>query len=219
MRDFFDAEMITGKFCMRKVMMDYELEAADAIMDPDTFTHANGVLAYTEANINTMDVPQDIQAAQQALSDLGEDANTIVLSLRVWNRIKRSKLMQTFLYGFLNTTQGGANITPKVFGDAFMIPNVVIARKTYDAAPKGRVNIQPIWGNNYMFLGDVQGGDFMEGGAGRSIIWEADSEGGLFTTDQYREEKRRGDMIRVRSNRTIKIINPNAGYLIGTQWA
>ncbi len=219
MKDFFDAEVITGKFCMRKVMMDYELEAADAIMDPDTFTAANGVQAYTETNINTMDVPQDIQAAQQALSDLGEDANTIVLSLRVWNRIKRSKLMQTFLYGFLNTTQGGANITPQVFGDAFMIPNVVIARKTYDAAPKGRTNIQPIWGNNYIFLGDVQGGDFMEGGAGRSIIWEADSEGGLFTTDQYREEKRRGDMIRVRSNRTIKIINPNAGYLIGTQWA
>jgi hypothetical protein len=56
----------------------------------------------------------------------------------------------------------------------------------------------------------------MNGGCGRTIIWDADSEGGLFTTDQYRDEPRRGDKIRVRSNRVIKIVNPNSGRLIGT---
>jgi hypothetical protein len=219
MKDFFDAEMITAKFCMNKVMLDYEVQAANAILDPTTFTTANSSVAYTESNLNTIDVPHDINAALEALSGLGETPNTLVLSLSLFNRIKRSKLMQTYLYGFLNTTQGGSNITTQVLGDAFGIPNVIVARKTYDTAIKGKTNIQNVWNNNYMFLGDIQGGDFMTGGVGRTIIWEGDSEGGLFTTDQYRDEARRGDKIRVRSNRTIKVINPNAGYLIGTQWA
>jgi hypothetical protein len=219
MKDFFDAEMITAKFCMNKVMLDYEVQAANAILDPTTFTTANSSVAYTESNLNTIDVPHDINAALEALSGLGETPNTLVLSLSLFNRIKRSKLMQTYLYGFLNTTQGGSNITTQVLGDAFGIPNVIVARKTYDTAIKGKTNIQNVWNNKYMFLGDIQGGDFMTGGVGRTIIWEGDSEGGLFTTDQYRDEARRGDKIRVRSNRTIKVINPNAGYLIGTQWA
>jgi hypothetical protein len=218
MKDFFDAEMVTADFCMNKVMLDYELAAASAIMDSTQFGVDVGSEPYTEANLAIMDVPHDINASLEALSDLGETPNTLVISLALFNRIKRSQKLQTYLYGFLNTTQGGSNITSKVIGDAFGIPNVVIARKTYDSAIKGKTNIVPVWGNNYMFLGDVQGGDFMAGGVGRSIIWEADSEGGLFTTDQYRDEPRRGDKIRVRSNRVIKIINPNAGRLIGTQW-
>jgi hypothetical protein len=218
MASFFDADAVTAKFCMTKVMLDYEIQAAAALMNASTFTATAAVVAYTEANINTIDFPQDINALLERLTAVGEMPNTMVLSLSVWNRLRRSKLLQTYLYGFLNTAQGGANITTKTLSDAFGIPNVLIATKTYDNAPKGKTNIVPIFGNDYIWIGDVQGGDFMNGGAGRTIIWDADSEGGLFTTDQYRDEKRRSDMIRVRSNRTIKIVNPNAGQLITTGW-
>lgn len=219
MRDFFDAEMVTAKFCMNKLMLDYEVEAATAIMNPANFTASSAGTAYTEANLSTMDFPADINATIEALTLNGEEPNTIVLSLSVYNRLKRSKLLQTYLYGHLNTTQGGSNITTGIIAEAFGIPNVVIAKKSYDSAIKGKTNVVPVWGNDYIWVGEVQGGDFMNGGAGRTIIWDADSEGGLFTTDQYREEKRRGDMIRVRSNRTIKIVNPNSGRLIETNWA
>jgi hypothetical protein len=219
MRDFFDADMVTAKFCMNKVMLDYEVEAATAIMDPTVFTAAAAGAAYTEANLNTMDFPADLNATIEALTLNGEEPNTIVLSLSLYNRLKRSKLLQTYLYGHLNTTQGGSNITPTLVAEAFGVPNIVIAKKSFDNAIKGKTNVVPVWGNSYIWVGEVQGGDFMNGGAGRSIIWDADSEGGLFTTDQYREEKRRGDMIRVRSNRVIKIVNPNSGRLITTNWA
>ncbi len=219
MANFFDAEMLAAKFCMNKVMLDYEVSAASALFNPAVFPSTNSTLPITEANIQTIDLPLDIQGAQERANGLGEVINTMVLSLQVWNRIRRSKLLQTYLFGVLNTAQGGANITTQVIADTFGIQNVIIARKVYDAAPKGKNDIQYVWNNNYIWLGNVQGGDFMNGGAGRTIIWDADSEGGLFTTDQYRDEARRGDKIRVRSNRVIKIINPNAGQLIATQWA
>lgn len=216
MRDFFDSDMVTAKFCMNKVMLDYEVEAATAIMDPSVFTASAAGTAYTEANLATMDFPADLNATIEALTLNGEEPNTIVISLSVYNRLKRSKLLQTYLYGHLNTTQGGSNITPTLVAEAFGIPNIVIAKKSYDNAIKGKQNVVPVWGNSHIWVGEVQGGDFMNGGAGRTIIWDADSEGGLFTTDQYRDEARRGDKIRVRSNRVIKIVNPNSGRLIAT---
>lgn len=220
MRDFFDAEMVTAKFCMNKLMLDYEVEAASALFNTTTFTTANGTAAYTEANLDTaMDVPADINATIEQLTLLGEEPNTLVMSLPVFNRIKRSKRLQTYLYGHLNTTQGGSNITSQIIADAFGIANVIVAKKSYDSGIKGKQSVGPVWANSHIWIGDVQGGDFMNGGAGRTIIWDADSEGGLFTTDQYRDEARRGDKIRVRSNRVIKIVNPNSGRLIATQWA
>ena len=219
MRDFFDSDMVTAKFCMNKLMLDYEVEAAAAIMDPATFTAANGSVAYAEGNLTTIDFPADLNAAIEALTLNGEEPNTIVLSLSIYNRLKRTTKLQTYLYGHLNTTQGGSNITPSIIAEAFGIPNIVIAKKSYDRGIKGKTDVVPVWGNSHVWLGEVQGGDFMNGGCGRTIIWDADSEGGLFTTDQYRDEPRRGDKIRVRSNRVIKIVNPNSGRLIATQVA
>jgi hypothetical protein len=219
MRDFFDAEMVTAKFCMNKLMLDYEVEAANALLNPSTFTAASAGTAYTEANLDTMDVPADINATIEQLTLVGEEPNTMVLSLPLFNRIKRSKKLQTYLYGHLNTTQGGSNITSEIIAASFGIANVIVAKKSHDNAIKGKTNVVPVWNNNYIWIGDVQGGDFMNGGAGRTIIWDADSEGGLFTSDQYRDEARRGDKIRVRSNRVIKVINPNSARLITTNWA
>lgn len=219
MRDFFDAQMVTAKFCMNKLMLDYEVEAANALLNPNTFTATSAGTAYTEANLETMDVPADINALIESLTLVGEEPNTMVLSLPLFNRIKRSKKLQTYLYGHMNTTLGGSNITNQTIADAFGIANVIVAKKSHDNAIKGKTNVVPVWNSNYIWIGDVQGGDFMTGGAGRTIIWDADSEGGLFTSDQYRDEARRGDKIRVRSNRVIKVINPNSARLITTNWA
>lgn len=217
MKNFFDAEVITAKDCMRKVMLDYEVNVANTVLDPDTFRVGNPAATYSDANLDTMDVPADINAAIEAMNNVGEQPNTLVLSLHLWNLIKRSRRLQTYLYGFLNTTQGGSNITTAAVAEAFNIGQIIIARKTVDLSLNGKApNIQPVWGNSYLLLADIQGGDFKAGGIGRTMIWDADSEGGLFTTDTYRDEKRRGDIVRVRSNRVEKIINPNAGYLIGT---
>lgn len=219
MMDFFDAEMITAKFCMNKLMLDYEVEAANALFNASAFAADNAGTAYTEANLETMDVPADINALIEKLTLVGEEPNTMVMSLPLFNRIKRSKKLQTYLYGHLNTTQGGSNITSQIIADAFGIANVIVAKKSHDNAIKGKTNVVPVWSSNYIWIGDIQGGDFMNGGAGRTIIWDADSEGGLFTSDQYRDEARRGDKIRVRSNRVIKIINPNSARMITTNWA
>lgn len=221
MENFFDAEMVTAKFLMNNLMLDYEMESAAALFDPNTFTTTNANVAYTEANILTIDAPRDLNELQERLTLLGEMSGVIVMSLPVWNRLRRSKLLQLYMYGFLNVTQGGSQITPDMFSAVFGGLKLVIAKKSVDTSPKGSASITlvPVWGNDYVGVFNTGEGDFLNGGVGRTIVWDADSPGGLFTSESYRNEPRRGNMLRVRSNRVIKIMAPLQGQLIRTNYS
>lgn len=219
MANFFDAEMVTGKLLSNMLMTDYELECASTLFSASTFTATNSAVAYTEANIATVDAPRDFNALIERLTLLGEMPNTAVMSLTVWNFLRRTPKLQTYMYGFLNVTQGGSQITPQMFSSVFGV-NLVIAKKSVDVAPPGATpSLSPIWGNDYVGFYNIQGGDFLNGGVARTIVWDADSPGGLFTSESYRHEPRRGNMLRVRSNRVLKVLNAAAGQLVTTQYA
>jgi hypothetical protein len=80
--------------------------------------------------------------------------------------------------------------------------------------------LQAMWLKDNAWLGNVQGGEISGGGFGRTFVWSKD--GGLFNTETYRSEPRRGDMIRVRHHTSELVVNGNAGCLIdftsGATW-
>jgi hypothetical protein len=226
MKSFFDLEKLTAGNVTRKCELDFEVNAAAIIMNEANFDKTDATVAYTEALIETMDVPQDIEAAIEQVMGRGEDVNTIVFSHVMWLRIKRSTLLQQYLYGKLGPDTQKRLITTKDLADAFSLDmegglNVLVARAKYDAAPKGRpaVNLVPIWGTSHIWVGDVKGGEFSEGGAGRTLVWEADIPSGMYATETYRDENRRSDKVRVRTNSIEKIVNTNCGHLIKTNWS
>lgn len=223
MESFFDAEVVTSKLLMNSLMLDYELSVEAALFNNSTFTATNSWVAYTEANIATIDVPRDMNDAIERMTFLGEVPTTAIMSLSVWNRIRRSQKLQTYVYGYLNVNQGGSQITEQMFANVFGLQEILIAKKSYDTALKGTATtsstVTPVWPNTYIALVRRAEGDFMNGGVGRTIVWDADSPGGLFTSESYRDEKRRGNMLRIRSNRVLKTVSPNCVQLITTQWA
>lgn len=221
MADFFDAEVLTGKLVTRGVMLDYEVRVAEAVMNDDNFNATNGSVVYSEANIATIDFPKDLMEAKERLTRKAQIPNTLILSESAFNRIRRSTKLQTFLYGTLGQGTAYRLVNPEDIAKAFLIERVMVASATYDSSVKGSTaaNLIPIWGNDYLFLGNVQGGDFSAGGVGRTIVWGADCPGGLVVTETYRAENRRGDMVRVRQNTAEKIIDGTAGELISTRWA
>jgi len=218
MESFFDAEVITGRLLMNSLMLDYELEIAAKTYSSPTFGDTNVVVKWTNALLDTVDVPQDMNAAIERMTLLGEVPTTFVISLRLWNLIRRSKLLQTYVYGYLNVNQGGSQITEQMFANVFGLQEILIAKKSYDTTLKGITTpvVVPVWSDDFVALIRRAEGDFMNGGVGRTIIWDADAPGGLFTSESYRDEKRRGNMLRVRSNRVTKVVSPNCVQLLDT---
>lgn len=218
---FFDQEVVTSRLALRAMMLDHELRVAAAINNTTNFGAAtNSNVAYTEANIATINAPLDILDAIERVNDNGEEANTIVMGPAVFNRLKRSTLMQNFIRGN-RPSDTTLNLTPSAFAQAFAengITQCLVGRARYDSAKKGQAfSSARVWGVTYVWIGRVVGGDFMEGGAGRTLVWN--EEGGLFVTETYRDEKRRSGVIRVRQHTTEKIVNDGAGTLIATQYS
>lgn len=218
---FFNQEVVTARLVLRAVMLDYEIRIAAATMNATTFgAGTNSVVAYTNALKTTIDFPSDLLAAIERVNDNGEEANTVVMSPNVFNRIKVSTLLQNFIRGN-RPSDSTTNLTAGMVQQAFAengIQQVLVGRARYNSAKKGQAfSASRVWGDTYIWVGNVQGGDPITGGAGRTLVWN--EEGGLFVTETYRDEKRRSGVIRVRQNTSEKAINANAGTLITTQYS
>jgi hypothetical protein len=212
--DFFSTEQVTSKLLLRSIMLDHEIRVAAEVMNASNFDNVNGAVAYTEANLATINFPLDIQTALKRVMKRGELVNTMVLNRDIFDLIRRSTLMASFLFGPLG---GGQQITADMLGKAFGIPNVLIGDATYDSSKKGQTAAPVyIWSPSYIWIGNVQGGGFEAGGAGRTVVWTGDAAS-IFVTETYRSETNRSDVIRVRTHTDEKVISAPSGTLIGTQ--
>lgn len=218
---FFDAEAIAAKYVRRAMALSHEIRVAAEIFHATTWgTPTNSDVAYTEANIATINFPLDVMAAIERVADNAEAPDTIVMSPAVYNRLRRSTLLKNFLVG---NDIPQANITPSAIASAFSengIKQVLIGRARYDSAVKKTTQTYSaanVWSNTYVWVGKVGSGDFMNGGAGRTIVWN--KEGGLFVTETYREEVKRSNIVRVRQHTTEKIVDASCGTLIATQYS
>lgn len=221
LKRFFNQEVVTSNLVRRCVQLDHETRVAAALFNTTNFGSAtNSTVAYTAANLATIDAPTDILAAIERVNDNGEEADTLVMSPNVFNRIKLSTKLQNFIRGS-RPTDGTLNLSQSTVAAAFAengIKQVLVGRARYDSAKKGQAfSSARVWSDTYIWCGRVGTGDFMNGGAARTIVWNA--EGGLFVTEAYRDEKRRSGVIRVRQNTTEKVINDGCGTLIATQYS
>lgn len=214
--DFFSTEQTTSKLLLRSIMFDHEARVAAEVFNTGNFDSVNSTVAYTAANLATLDAALDIQNAIKRVMKRGELVNTIIMNRDVFDRIRLSTKLSAFLFGPLG---GGQQVTPDMLAKAFGIQQILIADAAYDSAKKGQ-NAAPeyIWSPNYIWVGNVQGGDFSAGGAGRTIFWTGDV-GATFVTETYRREDIRSDAIRVRTHSDEKVISKPSGTLIATQWA
>ena len=217
---FFDAEVVAGKFCMRQVKIGHEMRVASALMNASTFNATAAKVNYTETNLATIDHSFDILAAIERLINKGILANAIVMSHTIFNQMRRSTLFQNYVRGNI-TVATKATISPSDAMAAFQedgIEKFLVGRAPRNANKKGQIySGTPIWGNNYVWIGRIEEGDFHNGGAGRTVVWN--EEGGLWVSESYAENKTRDNIVRVRQNVDEAVIDSSAGELITTSYS
>ena len=218
---FFNAEVVAANFVRRQLMLGHEIRVAAAVFNATNFGAAvNSGTAYTVLNKATADFASDVLTAIDTLNGRGENPNTIVMSGAVFTRIKGQTLFQNFVRGN-RPSDITANLSQGAVAEAFAdagITNVLVGRAAYNSAKKGLAFASSaVWSNAYVWIGRVEAGDMMAGGAGRTIYWNADSE--LFTAETYREEARRSTVVRVRQHTAEKIVDGESGYLLNPQYS
>jgi hypothetical protein len=218
---FFALEAFTAKQLNRTIRIGHEVRASTALINAATFTATAASVDYTEANIATIAFHLDVLNAVDRLNAKGVFPNAVVMSSPVFNRVRRSTLAQAFLRGGAMADSATSLLTAEALALSLVdtgITQVKVGRLNRNNAKKGQAfSATPIWPNTHIWVGRIEAGDPMQGGAGRTFYW--DKEGGLFVTESYRDESLRSNVIRVRQHDVIKVVDGTSGELITTAYS
>jgi hypothetical protein len=219
---FFDAEVISAKLAKRKLLLAHELRVAAAIFNTNNFTATNSGTAYTVANLATFDVGLDVQDALDRMLSKGESTtNTkVVIPYPVWTRLRASTKFQNRLRGTGLSSDTILNASTQAAAEVFGVSEVLIGRTSYDAAPEGvAFSAAQAWVNTYIWIGNVTeaSAGFFGGGAAFTLNWQ--EYGSVIGVSSYRDEAIKSNIVRASHYTAEKVVNPNAGQLIVTQYS
>lgn len=214
---YLDLEVSTARILDTKLMLAHEQRVANLLINTASFTATSSITAYSQANLAVVDFVGDVQNACEKQRGLGTVANSIVLSYPLWNYVRRAPLFQNYIRGNFPTVLPTI-ISPEQAAQVFFdqgIEKIYIGGAYQDVGGEGQAySGSPLWPNTYFWVGKVSGGDFMAGGALRTISWGED--GGFKVVESYRDERKRSDVLRVRQTVAEKVIDQRAGQLIQT---
>jgi hypothetical protein len=145
-----------------------------------------------------------IQNAVERLQGNGfYDDLALIIEVSLFNEM----INTTDVRGIFN---GNGQYTDRqVILDALGVNQIIICPTRYNSAAKGKAaDRSKIWSTNSYFVGQVAGGDFANGGFGRTLAYSPD--GGVFTAETYRDEPIKSDVLRVYNSCDESIINTNA---------
>ena len=218
---FFSYEAETAKFLLRQLKLSHEARVNTLLFagsTPFTTTDQSAAVAYTQANIATIDVARDVATAKLALAKLGYEANCVAMNADVFALIRRSTLLQNQFFGVISNT-GARLLSEAEIAAALGVEKLLVGSAAINTAGKNKSFTGSFAiSSAKVIVGQVAGGEFTAGGIGRTLVWSGDSAGG-FVSESYRDEARRSQVLRVRMNTDEVVIDANAAVRITTSFA
>ena len=218
---FFAYESETAKFLLRQLKLSHEARVNTLLFagsTPFTTADQSAAVAYTQANIATIDVARDVATAKLALAKLGYEANCVAMNADVFALIRRSTLLQNQFFGVISNT-GARLLSEAEIAAALGVEKLLVGSAAINTAGKNKSFTGSFAiSSAKIIVGQVAGGEFTAGGIGRTLVWSGDSAGG-FVSESYRDEARRSQVLRVRMNTDEVVIDANAAVRITTSFA
>jgi len=224
-RDVLDQEAVASQRAIDAVARALEVEIASTLFDPTVWT---GSSLTTSLEIGWNDegaTPiEDIEAARQKIIlGCGLVPNTLVVTRMQFHALKNSDQVVDRVKYSGHTDP--ARITPAAVASVLDLDRIVIANAQTNVAAEGQeASLIPAWSDQYsMLCRTATGDDPAEPSLGRVFMWAGDSFGGQagggeagVILESYREEARRGDIIRARANWGIVILYTEAAHLLSS---
>jgi hypothetical protein len=215
---YFDVEVSSATFLNNSLLISHEQRVADLVFG-SSISAISATAAYTAGSIDTLDIAKDVDDAMTELAKKNVVADTLIMSLQVFNRIRRTTKLLNNLFGPVKNVNQARPATADEVAAALNVSRVLIGRGAKNGAKKGQTYSGSfIWGNSKIVLAKLGAGEFTAGGLGRTLLWNEDSPTPL-VTETYRDEARRSNVIRCRHNTAEKLIDVSCAIGIDTSYA
>ena len=201
-----DAKGTIATNLARDIMIGHELRVAAKLQASSVFNETAASAAMSSAD--TVKPITDIQNAVERLNGNGfYDNLSLIIENSLFNEMINSDNVKAIFNGSGQFVDRGLLL--KELG----VSKVIICQTRYNAAAKGKAaNRTKVWQDNAYYVAQTVGGAFSNGGIGRTLAYQPN--GGIFTVESYRSDKREADIQRVKMCTDEVIINGNAGEKI-----
>lgn len=200
-----DAAGAIAQKLQRDLMVGHELRVASVMNAAGFNAVAQTGGAMSAAGAKPI---SSIQNAVERLQGNGfYDDLALIIEVSLFNEMLNTNDVREIFNG------NGQYTDRQVILDALGVNQIIICPTRYNSAAKGKAAARSkIWSTDSYFVGQVAGGDFANGGFGRTLAYSPD--GGVFTAETYRDEPIKSDVLRVLNSVDEAIINPNAAEKI-----
>ncbi len=224
--DLFDAEEIHAARAADFVLRNYEIAVAAALYDTAVWTGAGLTTSLTnEWDDKTNATPiDDVEAARLLiLAASGLEPNALILNRKQFFSLRNcAQIVDRLITPGRNDPH---NVNTAMMAQILDLEMVLVAGGDNIKASNKEgqdVTTASIWGDEHMMLAKVAvTDDPKESCVGRTFIWTGDGPGTpgderelALAVEEYREETIRGSVIRVRNDRDIVIMYPQAAHLL-----
>lgn len=217
-QNYLAAEQYAALRARDAVLRNYETRVINLVTDTAVFTSAlTSAVAVSWKTLASSTPAVDISTAVQAVyANSGLMANTVVMGWKAWQNFRQSAdtINRIKYWGGDDPTTKG--ISTAVAARFFDVESVVIAGSQKNGANEGAaVSLSQLWNDDRIFVGRVaRTDDFKEPAIGRTFTWAGDGASESGTVESYRDERVRGNVIRVRMDSDEQVIYKQAGYLL-----
>jgi hypothetical protein len=230
--DIFDAEAIHASRAEDGVMRDYETTVSGLVFNTTTFPAAQQYAAGTMNGLSAANAEWSMLANCSPIEDVegarrntilkgGIEPNAVILSRNnFWNAANSAEVIQRLKYSGIDDPK---QVTLNAMAEIWQVEQVLVAGGIYATNNEAQTfSAAFLWGDSYVCVARVATTDDpREVCIGRTFIWGGDGPGATGTEEEiaclieeYREESRRGSVIRARTDWDIVLMYSEAGTLI-----
>lgn len=222
--DIIDAETIHADRAGDAVLQEFERDVASLVFNTTTWTGATLTTAVTNEwdNFANATPVEDVQAAHQKVNESsGMDANAVIMNRRTWRNLTQCESVLDRIKFTQRTDPGTVR---NMVADLLDVRYVLVAGGFKNTAiTPTAASISSIWDNEYVMVCRIaETDDPQEPCVGRTFLFSGDGPGApgddsgvlALIMEEYREESKRGSVLRARNNRDIVIMYAEAGHML-----
>lgn len=220
--EYFSVEQISTLRAFHAVLRNAEKRVADKVFNPTTWTGGALTTAITnewdQNHVDTATPITDVEAAVNKVYDAsGLWPNALIINKKVFRNLRNlDQIIERINSSGAGSPSKPSDITEQMLAQVFDLEYIIVAGASRNSAAEGRTATPTqIWSSEYAMVCKIAtSGDMREPCIGRTFHWAADGSSIGGTVETYREEKVRGDIIRVRHQTSEEILYPQAGHLL-----
>lgn len=221
-RDYFDAEAVAAEIARDVLLRQCEQKIVTPAQDTSNVGGNTGVdTQWNAANSTPID---DVLAAMfEVRGKCGLMPNTMVLDILLFKHLLQNDQILDRL-STMGTSEGRRDVkiaNKTMLEQIFDVERIVVADSQKNAviphqhASNAKLNLQPLWNPAKVLLAHVDRRNRLQMPTfARTFHWADDGSELMGRVESYRDERVRGDVVRVRNQLDLNIVMEECAYLL-----